>query len=59
MSEGYIELSFENTGNGRPVVLIHSGGTDLRQWTFLAPLLSKNYKVIAFDGRGAGKSPSP
>ena len=25
----------------------------------LAPLLSKNYKVIAFDGRGAGKSPSP
>ena len=54
-----MDLYFEITGNGHPVVLIHSGGTDLRLWTFLAPLLSKNYKVIAFDGRGAGKSPSP
>ncbi|KON90067.1 hydrolase [Sporosarcina globispora] len=54
-----MDLYFEITGNGHPVVLIHSGGTDLRLWTFLAPLLSKKYKVIAFDGRGAGKSPSP
>ncbi|MEF2094255.1 alpha/beta hydrolase [Bacillus sp. CFBP9009] len=54
-----MDLYYEITGNGRPVVLIHVGGTDLRQWTFLASLLSKDYKVIAFDGRGAGKSPSP
>ena len=54
-----MDLHFEITGNGHPVVLIHSGGADLRQWTFLVSLLSKNYKVIAFDGRGAGKSPSP
>ena len=54
-----MDLYYEITGNGHPVVLIHSGGADLRQWTFLAPLLAKNYKVIAFDGRGAGKSPSP
>lgn len=54
-----MDLYFEITGNGHPVVLIHSGGADLRQWTFLASLLSKDYKVIAFDGRGAGKSPSP
>ena len=54
-----MELNYEITGNGHPVVLIHSGGADLRLWTFLAPLLSKDYKVIAFDGRGAGKSPSP
>nr|WP_272492774.1 MULTISPECIES: alpha/beta hydrolase [unclassified Peribacillus] len=39
--------------------MIHGGGTDLRQWTFLDSLLSKDYKVIAYDGRGAGKSPSP
>lgn len=50
---------FQITGSGHPVVLIHGGGADLRQWTFLASLLSKDYKVIAFDGRGAGKSPSP
>ncbi len=54
-----MDLYFEVAGNGHPVVLVHSGGTDLRLWTFLVPLLSKNYKVIAFDGRGAGKSPSP
>jgi pimeloyl-ACP methyl ester carboxylesterase len=54
-----LDLYYEITGNGHPVVLIHSGGTDLRLWTCLVPLLSKNYKVIAFDGRGAGKSPSP
>lgn len=54
-----MDLYFEITGNGHPVVLIHSGGADLRQWTFLGSLLSKNYKVITFDGRGAGKSPSP
>ena len=54
-----MDLHVEIIGNGHPVVLIHSGGTDLRQWTFLVSLLSKNYKVIAFDGRGAGQSPSP
>ncbi|RJS59238.1 alpha/beta hydrolase [Bacillus sp. PK3_68] len=54
-----MDLYFEITGNGHPVVLVHSGGTDLREWTLLVSLLSKNYKVIAFDGRGAGKSPSP
>lgn len=54
-----MDLNFEVTGNGHPVVLIHSGGADSRLWTFLAPLLSTNYKVITFDGRGAGKSPSP
>ncbi|RDW19667.1 alpha/beta fold hydrolase [Oceanobacillus chungangensis] len=54
-----MDLYFESTGNGHPVVLIHSGGADLRLWTFLAPLLSKHYNVITFDGRGACKSPSP
>lgn len=54
-----MDLYFEVTGNGHPVVLVHSGGADSRLWTFLAPLLSEDYKVIAFDGRGAGKSPSP
>ena len=54
-----MDLHVEIIGNGHPVVLIHSGGADLRQWTFLVSLLSKNYKVIAFDGHGAGQSPSP
>ncbi|BFH62080.1 alpha/beta fold hydrolase [Paenibacillus azoreducens] len=54
-----MDLYYEVQGNGKPVVLLHSGGADIRDWTFTAPLLAQNYKVIAFDGRGAGKSPSP
>ncbi|MCY8231173.1 alpha/beta fold hydrolase [Priestia endophytica] len=54
-----MDLYYEVNGNGRPVVLLHSGGADLRDWTFVAPLLAKHYKVVAFDGRGAGKSPNP
>ncbi|GIN87553.1 alpha/beta hydrolase [Heyndrickxia sporothermodurans] len=54
-----MDLYFEVNGDGYPIILIHSGGVDSREWTFLVSLLSKNYKVITFDGRGAGKSPSP
>ena len=54
-----MDLYYEVSGNGKPVVLLHSGGADLRDWTFVAPLLAKRYKVVAYDGRGAGKSPSP
>ncbi|WP_210367111.1 alpha/beta hydrolase [Bacillus sp. REN3] len=54
-----MDLYYEVNGNGHPVVLLHSGGIDLRDWTFLAPLLARHYKVVTFDGRGIGKSPSP
>lgn len=54
-----MDLYYKITGTGKPVVLLHSGGADLREWMFVTPLLAKHYKVIVFDGRGAGKSPSP
>ncbi|MGG3575172.1 alpha/beta hydrolase [Bacillus gobiensis] len=54
-----MDLYYEVSGQGKPVVLLHSGGADLRDWKFVTPLLAKHYKVIAIDGRGAGKSPSP
>ncbi|MFA4132784.1 MULTISPECIES: alpha/beta fold hydrolase [unclassified Brevibacillus] len=54
-----MDLYYEVSGEGKPVVLLHSGGADLRDWTFVAPILAKHYQVIAFDGRGCGKSPSP
>lgn len=54
-----MDLYYEIKGNGHPVVLIHSGGADLRDWTYVAPLLANNYMVITYDGRGAGKSPNP
>lgn len=54
-----MDLHYEITGNGHPVVLLHSGGADLRDWTFVAPLLAKHYMVVSYDGHGAGKSPDP
>lgn len=52
-----MDLHYEVQGQGEAIVLIHSGGTDLRNWQFIAPKLSQTYQVVAFDGRGAGKSP--
>lgn len=54
-----MDLYYEVNGDGKPVVLLHSGGADLRDWMFVSPLLSRHYKVVAYDGRGAGKSPLP
>ncbi|WP_028775734.1 alpha/beta fold hydrolase [Shimazuella kribbensis] len=54
-----MDLYYEIHGTGKPIVLLHSGGADLRDWKFLVPLLAKKYKVVTWDGRGAGKSPSP
>lgn len=54
-----MDLYYESYGKGHPVVLIHGGGADLREWKFLAPLLAGHYHVIAVDGRGVGQSPSP
>lgn len=54
-----MDLHYEVHGSGKPIVLVHSGGADMRDWSYLIPYLSANFQVIAFDGRGAGHSPSP
>lgn len=54
-----MDLYYEINGTGHPVVMIHGGGTDLREWNYLAPLLAKHYQVISVDGRGVGQSPTP
>jgi pimeloyl-ACP methyl ester carboxylesterase len=52
-----MDLHYEIQGNGEAIVLLHSGGADLRDWQWIAPQLAQNYQVIVFDGRGAGQSP--
>ncbi|NOU85732.1 alpha/beta fold hydrolase [Paenibacillus sp. LMG 31460] len=53
-----MDLYYEVTGHGKPVVMIHGGGSDSRDWTYLVPLMASHYQVITFDGRGCGQSPS-
>ena len=54
-----MDLHYEIKGNGKPVILLHSGAMDSRDWEFITPHLSKSFKVITLDVRGAGKSPVP
>ena len=54
-----INLYYETHGSGDPLVLISGLGYDHWQWHKMAPGLSKHFKVIVFDNRGAGESDKP
>jgi len=47
---------FEAAGQGRAVVFIHGFALNLREWDDQMKALSPQYRVIAYDRRGFGKS---
>lgn len=53
-----MDLHYDIQGQGQPIVMIHGGGADRRDWVYLAPLLARHYQVVTFDSRGCGQSPS-
>ena len=64
MPESYVNVNglkicYEINGNGYPVLLVHALGNKKERWIAQVPVLSKKYKVISFDNRGAGKSERP
>ncbi|MFJ4268616.1 alpha/beta fold hydrolase [Paenarthrobacter nicotinovorans] len=53
---GY-RVYYESVGQGRPVVCVHTGGADSREYRHLLPhLASLGYQGIAIDMPGHGKS---
>jgi len=50
------ELIADVDGDGPPVVLVHSGVTDGRQWEAVATLIGRRATVIRYDRRGYGRS---
>ena len=46
-------------GDGRPVVLLHGLASTCRIWDLAAPLLARDFSVIAVDQRGHGDSGKP
>ena len=53
---GAYRLRYVDEGTGTPVVLIHGLAGDHSGWLAQIEVLRQNYRVIAFDNRGAGKS---
>lgn len=57
-----IDIYYEVTGDGEPLLFIHGLGSNSRAWKMQVPIFSEHYKVITFDIRGhgqSGKSPGP
>src|SRR5512135_1060782 len=54
-----INLYYEVTGEGQPLVFIHGLGSSTRDWESQTPEFAKSYKVITFDLRGHGQSDKP
>ena len=50
------QLYFEVAGSGVPVVLLHAGVADSRQWNNEFAWLSMHHRVVRYDLRGFGKS---
>ena len=56
---GNINLHYEISGEGDPVLLIHGLGSSCQDWELQVDYFSRNYRVITIDLRGHGKSEKP
>ena len=57
---GDITLHYTDwAGKGRDLVLVHGLASTSHIWDLIAPLLTKNFRVIALDQRGHGESAKP
>lgn len=54
-----INMYYESYGEGEPLILISGNGGESSQWKEHASVFSKEYRVITFDNRGAGRSDKP
>ena len=54
-----IKICYDIHGDGDPVILIHGFSDRKEHWRAQVGALSKHFKVIRMDNRGAGKSDRP
>ena len=54
-----IDVYYEMTGEGEPLLLIHGHGSSGRDWEMQVPHFAKSYRVLTFDVRGCGRSSKP
>ncbi|CAN5718614.1 hypothetical protein BH24ACT5_BH24ACT5_11380 [soil metagenome] len=58
-ADGYGPLHTKTSGSGPPVVLVHGLGASARYWEPVVDVLDENYRTIAVDLLGFGRSPKP
>ena len=51
-----VRIRYVSTGQGEPIILIHGWAADADMWDSLTEDLSRDYRVIALDCRGHGKT---
>lgn len=56
-----VRIRYVEQGSGDAIVLLHGDGSTLDSWidSGVLPNLAQDYRVIAFDARGSGKSGKP
>ncbi len=50
-------LHYTESGQGKPLILLHSGGMSGAEWKPQIPLFARHFRVIAPDHLGHGRSP--
>jgi 3-oxoadipate enol-lactonase len=53
---GAARLYYEEQGEGIPLIMIHGGGLDRRNWDEQFDVLAEGYRVIRYDARNHGLS---
>jgi pimeloyl-ACP methyl ester carboxylesterase len=54
-----VELYYEESGAGDPLVLVHGGWGDHHVWDAVAPTLAESFQVVTYDRRGHSRSERP
>jgi pimeloyl-ACP methyl ester carboxylesterase len=54
-----VELSYEDTGRGDPLVLVHGSWVGQDTWDFVRPGLAESHRVVSYDRRGHSESERP
>lgn len=51
-----IKIYYEEYGQGKPLLLLHGNSESIQSFKLQIPVFSRDYRVIAVDTRGQGKS---
>jgi pimeloyl-ACP methyl ester carboxylesterase len=54
-----LSIAFERQGQGPPLLLLHGGASDAREWHLQVPALAARSTVVAWDAPGCGASSDP